>query len=375
MASDLYAVLGVDPGASQDEIKRAYRRKARECHPDAGGDEEQFKEVQHAWHVLGDPERRRRYDRFGDDGSGSAGVTGDPFGFGTGGFGGLGDVIDAFFGGGGFGGTTTAPPRQQQGRDVIVRVEVTLEEVATGVKRPVSVDVAGVCEDCGGSGSSSGGGPVACGSCNGQGRVQRVVRTAFGQLATATTCPACEGTGRSVADPCGTCAGEGRHARRRTVTVDIPPGVSDGDRLRVSGAGEAGRHGAAAGDLYLEVRVARHEIFDRDGRDLWCDVRVPMTQAALGAEFGVPGLGGDEVEVRIPPGTQPGDVLRIKRSGLPGRGGGSRGDLLVRVNVEIPRELTAEQRSLLEQLADARGDEVGGEDGRGLFDRIREAFR
>ncbi len=373
--ADLYDVLGVPADASADEIKKAYRRRARELHPDAGGDEEQFKAVQAAYTVLGDPAKRERYDRFGDDGTHATRGNGDPFGFGSAGFGGINDVIDAFFGtafGGGDprgGGGRRGP---QHGRHVLVPTEITLEEVITGVQKPVSVEVATPCDTCGGSGSASGAGPTTCTTCGGRGQVQRIVRTAFGQLATAAACGDCQGTGHRVTDPCPTCAGEGRAVTKRTVTVEIPPGVSEGDRLRVAGAGEAGRNGAPAGDLLVEIRVAEHARFDRDGRTLWGDLSVPFTQAALGAHLTVETLDG-EAEVDLPAGAQPGHVVTVKRAGLPATGGGGRGDLRLRVHIEVPRDLDDEQRDLLTQLAKLRGDDAPG--AVGVFDRLKRAFR
>lgn len=364
--SDLYELLGVARDASTAEIKKAYRLRAREHHPDAGGDEELFKEIGRAHEVLVDPQKRARYDRFGDDGSSRArggGAGADPFGFG-----GLGDVLDAFFGGGsGAGRGQRATP----GRDVLVPVEVTLEDVLRGTTAPVQVDVAGTCDTCGGSGSASGGGPTTCGTCGGQGAVQRVVRTAFGQMATQSACPTCRGTGSTVADPCPGCGGEGRRATRRTVSVEVPVGVEQGARLRVRGAGEAGRRGAQPGDLFVEVRVAEHPLFAREGRDLVADVTVPFTRATLGGAITVPTIDGEDVEVELAAGTQPGTLLRVRRAGLPGRGG-NRGDLRLRVNVEVPEKLAGEQRELLERFAQLRGEDVRG---RGLVERLRDALR
>ena len=377
--SDLYDLLDIPRDASPEDVKRAYRRKAREHHPDAGGDEEAFKKVTHAYQVLTDPEKRVRYDRFGDDGTPSTrGAGQDPFGFGGAGFGGIGDVIDAFFGSGsGFGGATSGGSRRraaQPGRDVLVVVDLTLEEVVTGVHREIEVDVARTCDTCEGSGSRAGGGPSRCTTCGGAGQVQRVVRTAFGQLATATPCPTCDGTGSSVTDPCAACAGQGRRATDRTLGVDIPAGLEDGDRIPIRGEGESGRNGAPAGDLYVQIRVAAHELFDRDGRDLTAEVTVPVTQAALGGTLTVPTVDGTEVEVPVPAGTQPGDVLNVRRAGLPVRGGGRRGDLRLAVRVEVPTGLDTEQRRLLEQLAERRGEELAS-NGRGLFTRLRGAFQ
>jgi molecular chaperone DnaJ len=377
---DLYELLGVARDASDDDIKKAYRRKAREHHPDAGGDEETFKQVTHAYQVLGDGQKRARYDRFGDDdtpntrGAGSQ----DPFGFGGAGFGNVGDVIDAFFGsafgGGGAARGGRGPQRAQPGRDVLVGLEMTLEEVATGIQREVPVEVATGCPTCGGSGSASGAPANACGSCDGAGQVQKVVRTAFGQLATAAPCAACRGTGRRVTDPCTGCGGDGRTVQRSTYTVDIPPGVDAGDRLRVAGAGEAGRQGAPAGDLYVEVQLLDHELYERQGRDLVAEVTVPVTQAALGGSVTVPTVHGDEAEVDVPAGTQPGDVLRIRGAGLPVQGGGRRGDVGLIVRVEVPTALDDAQRDLLTQLADLRGEHLASR-GKGLFTRLRDAFQ
>lgn len=371
--ADLYDLLGVPRDASAEDIKKAYRKRARELHPDAGGDEERFKAVQAAYAVLSDPEKRVRYDRYGDDGTHATRGNGDPFGFGASGFGGITDVIDAFFGTtfSGAGGAA-GRGRNRPGRHVLVPVELTLEEVLEGVRRPVQVEVATTCTGCGGSGSATGAGPVACATCGGRGQVQRVVRTAFGQLATATACPDCEGTGHRVVDPCLECGGDGRAVTSRTVTVDIPAGVDSGDRLRVTGAGEAGAHGAPSGDLLVEVRIAEHDLFDRDGRTLWGELRVPFTQAALGAHLTVPTLDG-EAEVDVPAGTQPGDVLVVRRAGLPGTGGGGRGDVRLRVTVEVPRDLDVEQREVLAELARLRGEDVPG--AAGLFDRLKRAFR
>lgn len=370
--SDLYDLLDVSRDASPDEIKRAYRRKAREHHPDAGGDESTFKQVTHAYQVLSDPQARMRYDRFGDDGTPST-RGGDPFA--GGGFGGIGDVIDAFFGSAFSQGATGGRPRSQQpGRDVLVPLELELEEVATGVERELEVEVASTCEACGGAGSASGAAPTRCRGCGGAGQVQRVVRTAFGQMATATPCPECGGGGHTVSDPCGSCSGEGRRVERRTLTIEVPSGVDDGDRLRVTGAGEAGRRGAPSGDLYVELRIADHEVFERHGHDLLADVTVPFTQAALGGSITVPTLVDDDVEVAVPVGSQPGDVLTVRRGGLRDRSGRPRGDLHLRLQVEVPRDLSGEQRELVERLAELREEELDAR-GRGLFTRLRGAFQ
>ncbi|MEX0592377.1 MAG: molecular chaperone DnaJ [Nitriliruptoraceae bacterium] len=360
--SDLYALLGVSRDASADEVKRAYRSKAREHHPDAGGDAEMFKQVTHAHQVLSDPQRRARYDRFGDDGTNGSAAGGDPFGFG-----GIGDVIDAFFGTSFTGGSSRRPA---SGRDVLVGVEVDLEDVATGIEREVEVEIATACQRCEGSGSASGASAGRCAACGGAGQVRRVVRTAFGQVASAAPCPSCSGSGRAVGDPCESCAGDGRVVERRTLTVPVPAGVDNGDRLRITGAGEAGRQGASPGDLFVEVRVNPHAVFERDGRDLFAEVVIPMTQAILGGSITVPGIDGDDLTATVPAGVQPGDVLKVRRAGLPMKGGGRRGDLQLVVRVEVPTSLDDDQRGLVQQLAELRGDATASS-GRGLFTRLR----
>lgn len=345
--SDLYEMLGVARDASADDIKRAYRRKAREHHPDAGGDEETFKRVTHAHEVLSDPARRARYDQFGDDGT-TAGraAGGDPFGFG-----GIGDVIDAFFGTTFTSGTSR---RSSQGRDVVTTIELDLEQVVTGLEHHVEVDLATACETCRGSGSRDGASAGRCTSCGGAGQVRQVVRTAFGQVATAGACSACQGSGRAIGDPCEDCHGEGRVARRRTLTVPIPAGVDDGDRLRMTGAGEAGRHGAAAGDLFVEVRIRPHPVYERHGREVYAEVVVPMTFAVLGGTITVAGIDGEDVTATVPEGVQPGDVVRIRKRGLPAKGGGRRGDVQLVVTIEVSTGLDRQQRELVQQLAQLR---------------------
>jgi molecular chaperone DnaJ len=357
--ADLYETLGLRPDAAPEDIKRAYRARAREHHPDAGGDAERFKEVTHAYEVLSDPERRARYDRFGDDGTPSTRGAGDPFGFG----GGIGDVIDAFFGSGfagGFaGGGFSGGRREQPGRDVLVAVELTLEEVLTGTRRSLDVEVATRCETCTGSGSADGSAPQRCGTCGGAGQVRRAVRTPLGRMETATACPDCGGAGRRASDPCRDCRGEGRAMRARSIDVELPAGLEDGDRIPLRGEGEAGRQGARAGDLYVQVQVATHPFLARDGRTVHTRITVPLTVAVLGGTVRVPGLAGAEHEVTLPAGLQPGASVNVARAGLPVRGGGRPGDLVVHVEVEVPRRLDRAQRRLVEELAALRGEDGG----------------
>ena len=366
---DLYEILGVDQDADDDEIKRAYRRKARELHPDTGGDPEAFKELTAAYEVLNNPQARANYDRFGDP-RGPGGTGGDPFA----GFGDLSDLINAFFGGG-FEARGATRSARQSGRDAIVDVVLTLEEASAGVRRDVDVELARSCDTCGGSGATPGTQPTTCRTCEGQGAVQQVTRSIFGQMLTSGTCPTCRGTGQQIGDPCQDCRGEGRRHVTEVVSVDIPPGVDDGSRLRVTGRGEAGRRGGSPGDLYVRVRVQPHELFQRDGHDLHCELVVPMTQAALGAELKVPTLHGEEA-VKLKPGTQTGDVVTLRRQGMPKLGAETaRGDLHIHCRVETPTKLSGDEQELLRQLAELRGEDASGPgEHHGFLGKLREVF-
>ena len=380
MARDYYGTLGVRPDASADEIKRAYRKLARELHPDVNPDEaaqQRFREVTACYEVLSDPQKRKIVDMGGDPlGNGAAAGGGrDPFG----GFG-LGDIMDAFFGAAAGGGSGRGPrSRVQPGSDALLRIELTLEECNTGVSRDITVDTAILCETCRGSGCAAGTSPITCDTCHGRGEVQSVQRSVLGQVVTARACPVCRGYGEVIPDPCGTCIGEGRVRSRRTITAKIPPGVADGMRVRLSGQGEVGPGGGPAGDLYVEVQELPHHTFERAGADLHCTLRVPMTTAALGAALKLETLDG-QVELEVTPGTQAGAELVMTGRGLPrlrstGRVDG-RGDLHVHIEVEVPTKLDARQAELLRELAGLRGEEEGtlaGANGRGggLFSRLR----
>jgi molecular chaperone DnaJ len=369
-----YDVLGVSPQATEADIKRAYRALARQYHPDSNPDdpdaEARFKEVTIAYETLRDPERRRRYDVFGADGApgtrGAGGAqAGDAFG--------LGDLFDAFFGGDAFAGGRgpAGPPR---GYDAEVAVELTLREAAFGVVHPVEVRLPVTCERCDASGCEPGTHPSRCDTCGGTGEVRQVRRSILGQMVTASPCPTCDATGSRILSPCKGCRGEGRvHAVRR-IDVEVPAGVDSGQRLRLPGRGPAAPRGGIAGDLYVTIAVAPHPEFEREGNDLVHARKLPFTQAALGARFTIETLEGDEEEILVPPGAQPGQVLRLKGKGVPSLQGRRRGDLLVRLDVEIPSRLRPEEEELLRQLAELRGEEVAPSD-RGFFDRVRSAFQ
>ncbi|HSJ46590.1 MAG TPA: J domain-containing protein [Euzebyales bacterium] len=369
-ARDLYEILGVPQDADQETIKRAYRRKARQLHPDAGGNEDGFKELTTAYEVLRNPDTRANYDRFGDPRGPGGAAGGDPFA----GFGDLSDLIDSFFGGG-FGGRGTTRTTSTAGRDALIDLTIDLQEAAEGVRRELDVDVMRTCETCGGSGDAEGRGAVRCSTCNGTGGVQQVTRSIFGQMLTTSTCPTCRGSGRQIEHPCPACRGEGRRRTQETVTVDVPPGVDTGTRLRLAGRGEAGRMGARSGDLFVRIRVEPHDVFEREGNDLHCRLRLPMVQAVLGVDIEIPTIDGSHT-LTVPPGTQPDTVLTVRRAGMPKlNGGGARGDLYVHCQVEIPTGLDEEQKNLVRELAERRGeDQPGSSTDRGLFDRLRGVF-
>jgi molecular chaperone DnaJ len=385
VARDYYGILGVSTDAGPDEIKRAYRRMARELHPDVNPDaaaQERFAEVSAAYEVLSDPEKRRIVDLGGDplgNGRGAAGgAAGDPFSA----FG-FGDIMDAFFGGQGGGRGRGPRSRVQPGADALIRMQLTLEECANGINRELAVDTAVLCSECTGSGCAPGTSPTMCDICNGRGEVQSVQRSFLGQVVTSRPCPTCRGLGEVIPDPCRQCGGDGRVRARRNVGVRIPAGVADGMRVRLAGQGEVGAGGGPAGDLYVEVEEEPHELFTRDGADLHCTVRLPMTAAALGTTLPLPTLDGTE-ELRIEAGTQAGTVRTLRGKGMPrlrstGRIDGH-GDLMVHVDVVVPTKLDPRQTELLRQLAALRGEEQpdlagGNRNGHGLFSRLRDSFR
>ena len=368
--SDYYAILGVTPNATDDEIKRAYRELARRYHPDTNQHhpeadpdaEERFKEISQAYDTLRDPERRRRYDTFGEAGGRGSGGAGD-------GFGNLGDVFEAFFGGGDPFGARRGPSGPQRGADAEAVVELTLEEAAFGSTHTFDARLPSACARCEGSGCEPGTHPSRCDVCEGSGEIRQLRRSLLGQIVTASPCGACAGTGRRILSPCQECRGDGRIVADRTIDVEVPAGVDNGQRLRLTGRGGAAPRGGPPGDLYVTIRVQRHPAFDRDGNDLVHGCKVSIAQAALGAQLEVPTLDG-VTEVTVSPGTQPGDLVRVKGQGVPSLRGRGRGDLIVRFDVEVPTRLTDEERELLAQFATLRGETVANHD-KGFFARLR----
>jgi molecular chaperone DnaJ len=361
---DYYEVLGVDRGASDAEVKKAFRRLARELHPDVNRHdpeaEEKFKEAAEAYEVLSDADRRSTYDTFGHEGLSSRGWAPRADAFGS-----FDDVLSAFFGRGDplfselFGFGRPAPPN---GGDVAAQVELSLAEVLIGAKREVSFEAVSTCERCRGNGAEPGTPIRTCETCGGSGELREVARTAFGQLVRSGACPTCGGQGRVPEQPCSECDGQGRTLRARTWEVEVPPGIESGQRIRISGAGHAGEAAGRAGDLYVEVLVADDERFERHGQDLVAIVEVPATRAMLGGKTTVPTLDGDR-EVEIPAGAQPGEHVVLRGHGLPSLRGGSRGDEHVVLDVYVPGKLSKDERRLVEQLDESLGSKGRRRDG------------
>lgn len=373
---DYYEVLGLNKGASDDEIKKAYRKKAKQYHPDLNPDnaeaEAKFKEVNEAYEVLSDSQKKARYDQYGhagvDPNFGAGG------GGGYGGYGGgmdfdFGDIFSSFFGGSGGRSNPNAP---RQGGDVAASVILSFEESAKGCKKQVEVTLVEGCPDCGGSGAKKGTSPKTCPQCGGSGQVRRQQRTPFGVMQTQAACDRCRGTGRIIETPCGTCNGSGRVTARRTVGVNIPAGIDDGQTIIIRGKGNAGQNGGPAGDLQVRVTVRPHPLFERRGNDILCDLPLTFVQAALGAEIQVPTLDGKE-PFTIKDGTQPGDQLRLKGKGFPDVHGRRTGDLIFRVTIEVPRNLSHEQKEILRKFDGTTSDKNYQKRG-SFFKKLKDLF-
>ena len=374
MKRDPYEVLGVSREASAGDIKKTFRKVARELHPDVNTDdphaEEKFKEAAEAYEILSDSERRSLYDRYGHEGLSSRGFHSTFQGFGS-----FADIFDAFFGGGDpFGTGRGGGPGAMQGGDVAVQVEVSLEDAARGTTARVEYDRVGRCETCNGNGAKPGTPIDTCGRCDGSGELKSVARTAFGQIVRTQVCDACMGEGKTAREPCEDCQGRGRKAARAELEINVPAGIADDQRIRLTGQGHTGERGGPPGDLYVLVKVREDPRFIREGNDLISVVDVPAPDAALGTKMSVPTLAGDE-EVEIEAGTQPGTVITLKGRGMPALRRGRAGDQIVLVNVVIPRNLSAEQRKLLEQLGRTLGERNLEAAEEGIFAKVKRAFR
>lgn len=375
MARDYYGILGVSQDASDNDIKKAYRKLARQYHPDVNPSEEaaaRFSEISLAQEVLLNPEKRRIVDMGGDPeapGGGAGAGAGFPGG-------GLGDIFEAFFGGG--------APRQprsrvQPGADALLRTKLTLEEAYTGLRKTVTIDTAILCDACEGTGSKTKAKAVTCSHCGGSGEIQQVQRSFLGNVMTTTSCPNCQGTGEVVPDPCEKCDGDGRVAARRDVVVDIPAGIADGNRLRLVGQGEVGHGGGPAGDLYVETNIEPHPIFERNRDDLHIQVEVPMVQAALGTTVELEDLSGKTIKVEVPAGTQPGAQVTLNDAGMPRLRREGHGKLVADVAVTVPEKLDSKMVKQLKKLQDELGTTArvrsADDEENGFFDRIRNHFR
>jgi molecular chaperone DnaJ len=367
---DYYELLGVERQASEAEIKQAFRRLARELHPDvseAPDADERFREVVEAYEVLSKSETRDLYDRFGHAGLRSGGFQAETVDFGS-----LADLFSAFFGddvllGGRAGGG------RGRGADLAATVEIDLVEAAHGVTREVPFDAAVTCAHCGGDGAEPGSEITTCPTCDGSGRLQQVTRSVFGEFVRTQTCPACAGSGRRIEQPCSECRGAGRVVEERTLEVQIPPGIHDGQRIRLTGEGHAGLVGGRAGDVYVEVRIRPDERFVREGDDIYATVDLTFTQAALGASVAIQTLDGEE-ELELQPGTQPGEIVVLRGRGMPVLQRHGRGDQRILVNVLVPRHLSDEQRRLLGEFDEHTDERTYGKS-EGLFGKLKSAFR
>ncbi len=369
---DYYDVLGVPRNAAPDEIKKAFRRLAMQYHPDRNkqpGTEARFKEINEAYEILSDQERRAMYDRFGH----AAAQSGEnPFarGFEGFGFGGLGDIFDAFFGGA----TSRAQRGPVRGADVRKTITISFQEAVFGTEKQFDVTTAELCSVCNGLRAEPGTRPERCSQCNGTGEVRRTQQSIFGQFVNVTTCDRCRGEGRIITTPCGHCRGTGRERRKRTLSVKIPAGIDHGSQMRLTGEGEIGSQGGPRGNIYLSINVTPHEQFRRDEDDILYDLDLNFAQVALGDEVSVPTLDGEPHQSRIPAGTQTGEVFVIRGKGVPHLRGSGRGDMIVRVNVVTPKNLTKQQKELLNQLADSMGTRVKPQEDRGFMGKIKDAL-
>jgi molecular chaperone DnaJ len=371
---DYYDILGIPRDASDEQIKKAFRKLAQRWHPDVNKEThagERFKEINEAYQVLSDPQRRQAYDMFGKAGVGVADADAG-FGAGFGGFGGFSDIFDAFFGGAAATGVRRGRPAA--GADLRYDLRITFEEAVKGTEKEIEFPVLDVCPACEGTGAEAGTTATTCPQCHGRGEVRSVRQTMLGQMINVTTCPRCRGEGRVVESPCKTCLGEGRTERRRTLRVAVPAGIDEGHQIRLSAEGEAGPRGGARGNLYVAVHVQPHPRLHREGTELYYDLNISIAQATLGTRVRIPSVDGEE-EIEVRAGTQPGTELRLRGKGVPHlRRSGVRGDLHVRVNVVVPTKLSKEQRRLLEEFAAEAGEPVNSNGSSGIFDRVRDAL-
>ncbi len=368
---DYYDILGVPKNASDDDLKKAFRKLAFQYHPDRNkesGAEEKFKEINEAYQVLSDPEKRSQYDRFGHAGLSGSASGGDGFG----GFSGFGDIFDSFFGGSGFGGSTRNRNSARRGGDLQVTMTVEFEEAVFGTEKDFEVNRIETCSKCRGSKSEPGSTVANCGTCGGSGQVRKAQQSVFGQFVQVADCGACRGQGKVVSNPCGKCRGQGRERVNRKLAVTIPPGIEEDTQIRLTNEGEHGVNGGPPGDLYIGFKVKGHKHFLREGINIRYQLPINIAQASLGSLVYVPTLDG-RVELNVPAGTQPGQVFRMKGKGVAQLQGNRRGDQLVTIDVKVPKKLSKEQKILLEQLRDSFPDN-DEDDKEGIFDKFKNTF-
>jgi molecular chaperone DnaJ len=365
---DYYEVLGIDRNASEDDVKKAYRRLARQYHPDVStvdGAEERFKEVNEAYQVLSDSDKRSAYDRFGHaglEGMGAGGMGGEGFPFGS--------IFDAFFGGQ----RASGPPGPERGEDLKIQLTLTFEEAVFGVEKEMTIPRLEVCPRCRGSRAEPGTSPTRCPVCKGAGQVRRVRESIFGQFVTSMPCDRCGGEGVTVETPCRECKGRGQVQASSRLMVNVPAGVDEGTTIRLASQGEAGLRGGPPGNLYVVIKVKSHKVFKRDGLDIILECRINIAQAALGDEIEVPLADGKSTRVAIPAGTQHGDALTLREKGVPDLRSGRRGSQIVRFNVAVPKSLSEQQRKLLRELATSFGNDAQAQDDKGILGSIKEAL-
>ena len=372
---DYYEILGVSRDADETELKKAYRKLAKQYHPDMNPNdkdaEAKFKEINEAYAVLSDPQKRKQYDMYGHSGLDGTGFDGFS-GFGGFDFG-FEDIFDTFFGGSPFGRSTRRKSGPRRGNDLKYSLEISFLEAAFGVTKEINVTRMQLCHVCGGSGSKPGTKPETCRHCNGTGQIRHVQATPFGQMVNMRTCEVCRGEGTIITNPCDECRGNGRVQKTSKISINVPAGIDNGQTISLRGEGEPGMMGGPPGDLYVSIRVKPHPLFKREGYDVICEIPITFTQAALGAELEIPTLEGT-IKYNIPEGTQTGTVFRLKNKGIKHLRSNAKGDQLVRVNVEVPTKLSAKQKELLKQFAEISGDEVF-QQRKSFFDKMKDLFQ
>lgn len=374
---DYYEVLGIDKNAPEAEIKKAYRKLAKQHHPDINqgdkGSEAKFKEVSEAYEVLSDAQKRARYDQYGHASTDPNAAGGFGGGFSDFDFGSVGDIFESFFGGSGFGRSTKTKNGPQKGADLKYAVEIAFEEAAFGIEKEININRMDNCSTCKGTGAKAGTSPSTCKHCNGTGQIQYKQSSPFGQFVNVKACDVCRGEGKIIIEPCNVCNGKGKVKNNKKIKINIPAGIDDGQTISLRSEGEPGTKGGPSGDLYINVRVRAHSIFQRQGNDVICEMPITFVQGALGTELEVPTLDG-RVKYTIPEGTQTGSVFRLKSKGIPFLRGNGRGDQYVKVNIEVPKKLNNKQKALLKEFADLSGDEFH-EQRKSFFDKMKNALK